>query len=72
MNIYQAVWRTSRCEGLGEEAVFAPTAKFLDRGTELHRIRGVRALHHHALEEIAAEHTVRLTEPLVESERVCV
>ena len=31
---------------------------------------GEPALHHHALEEIAAEHAVCITEPLVESERV--
>ena len=69
MNIYQAVWRTSRREGLGEEAVFAPAAEFLGRTAELHGIRRVRALHHDALEEITAEHAVRIAEPLVECER---
>ena len=57
---------------LSEKTMLGPATEFLGRGAELHRIRGVRALHHDALEEIAAEHAVRLTEPLVETERVSV
>ena len=47
-----------------------PAAKLLRRAAELHRIWRVRALHHHALEEIAAEHTVRGAKPLVKCERI--
>ena len=67
------VFRLSTVEQSGmlcEEAMLRPATEFLGRGAELHRIRGVRALHHDALEEIAAEHSVRITKPLVESERV--
>lgn len=55
---------------LCENAMLSPATEFLRHGAELHRIRGVRALHHDALEEITAEHAVRITEPLVETERV--
>ena len=54
---------------LSEKPMLHPAAKLLRRAAELHRIRRVRPLHHHALEEIAAEHTVGLAEPLVERER---
>ena len=47
-----------------------PAPKFFGRRAQLHGIRRIRALHHHALEEIAAERTVRGTEPLVERERI--
>ena len=57
---------------LREETMLHPTAELLRRAAELHGIRRVRALHHHALEEIAAEHSVNITKPLVESERVSV
>jgi len=55
---------------LRDEAMLDPAPKLLRRGAELHRIRRVRTLHHHALEEIAAEHSVNITKPLVESKRV--
>jgi len=47
-----------------------PAAEFLGGNSELHRVRRVRALHHHALEEIAAERTVRNAEALVKRERI--
>ena len=50
--------------------MLTPIPAFLDRAAELHRIWGVRALHHHALEEVAAEHTVRKAEPLVKRESI--
>ena len=55
---------------LREKPVLHPTAKLLRRASELHRILGVRALHHHALEEIAAERAVRNAEPLVKRQRI--
>ena len=47
-----------------------PSTEFLGLAAELHRIRGVRVLHHGALEKIAPEHAVRITKPLAEGERV--
>ena len=49
--------------------MLAPSPALLGRAAELHRIWRVRPLHHHALEEIAAERTVCNAEPLVKCER---
>ena len=48
---------------LCEETMLHPTAELLRRAAELHGIRRVRTLHHHALEEIAAERAVRNRPP---------
>ena len=57
--------------GIGPEAVVDdPAAKLLRRAPQLHRIQGIRPLHHHTLEKIAAQHTIRLTEPLIERELI--
>ena len=49
-----------------------PITEFLSCAPKLHRVNRIRALHHHALEEIAAERAVGLAELLVVSERVSV
>ena len=69
-NSYQPVKSREGREELGEEAMLHPSTEFLGLAAELHRIRGVRVLHHGALEKIAPEHAVRITKPLAEGERV--
>ena len=47
-----------------------PSPKLLGRRAHLHRVNRIPVLHHHSLEEVAAEHTIGGTEPLVECETI--
>ena len=50
--------------------VLAPRPALLRRAPQLHRVNRIAALHHHALEEIAAKRAVRGTQPLIERQRI--
>ena len=47
-----------------------PAAELLRRASQLRWISGICALHHHGLEEIAAERTVGSAEPLVKRQHI--
>ena len=47
-----------------------PATKFLRRAPRLHRINRFRLLHHHALEEIALQRPIRLTQPRVKCQGI--
>ena len=54
----------------GQKTVFDPSAKFLGRRPQLHRIRRVSPLHHHTLTEIAAQRPICFAQPLVKRQRI--